>query len=96
MLDVKPVLNVSNDGRLDVVKKLEGDPVIYIGFSSALIETFNGSVIDRNEIMEANPEADITVIDSKSASIGQGLLVYYASEMLKQGKSKEEIVEWIA
>jgi fatty acid-binding protein DegV len=46
--------------------------------------------------MEANPEADITVIDSKSASIGQGLLVYYACEMLKQGKSKEEIVEWIA
>jgi DegV family protein with EDD domain len=45
--------------------------------------------------MEANPQADITVIDSKSASVGQGLLVYYACEMLKQGKSKQEIVDWI-
>jgi DegV family protein with EDD domain len=73
----------------------KGDSVIYIGFSSALSETFNGSVLARNEIMEANPEADITVIDSKSASVGQGLLVYYACEMLKQGKSKQEIVDWI-
>jgi DegV family protein with EDD domain len=71
------------------------DSVIYIGFSSALSETFNGSVLARNEIMEAEPEADITVIDSKSASVGQGLLVYYACEMLKQGKSKQEIVDWI-
>ena len=73
----------------------KGDSVIYIGFSSALSETFNGSVLARNGIMEANPEADITVIDSKSASIGQGLLVYNGCEMLKQGKSKHEIVEWI-
>ncbi|MDK2788837.1 MAG: hypothetical protein PWP07_2082 [Epulopiscium sp.] len=73
----------------------KGDSVIYIGFSSALSETFNCSVLARNEIMEANPEADITVIDSKSASVGQGLLVYYACEMLKQGKSKQEIVDWI-
>ena len=73
----------------------KGDSVIYIGFSSALSETFNGSVLARNEIMEAEPEADITVIDSKSATAGQGLLVYYACEMLKQGKSKQEIVDWI-
>lgn len=73
----------------------KGDSVIYIGFSSALSETFNASILARNEIMEANPQADITVIDSKSASVGQGLLVYYACEMLKQGKSKQEIVDWI-
>ncbi len=73
----------------------KGDSIIYIGFSSALSETFNGSVLARNELMEMNPEADITVIDSKSASIGQGLLVSYACEMLKQGKSKQEIVDWI-
>ena len=73
----------------------KGDSVIYIGFSSALSETFNASVLARNEIMEVNPEADITVIDSKSASVGQGLLVYYACEMLKQEKSKREIIDWI-
>ncbi|EAD1415565.1 MULTISPECIES: DegV family protein [Bacillota] len=73
----------------------KGESVIYIGFSSALSGSFNSSVMAKNSILEDMPEANITVIDSKSASIGQGLLVYYASEMLKKGKSKQEIVEWI-
>ncbi len=73
----------------------KGESIIYIGFSSALSGSFNSSVMARNTIQEEEPEADITVIDSKSASIGQGLLVYYACEMLKRGKSKQEIVDWI-
>ena len=73
----------------------EGYSVIYIGFSSALSETFNNAVMARNNILEENPSADITVIDSKSAAVGLGLIVYYAAEMLKEGKTKEEIVDWV-
>jgi DegV family protein with EDD domain len=74
---------------------LEGYSIIYIGFSSELSQTYNNSIIARNNIVEENPEADIVTIDSKSASIGQGLIVYYASEMLKKGKSMNEIAEWV-
>lgn len=35
------------------------------------------------------------MIDSKSASLGEGALVYYAAERLKSGKSKGEVVEWV-
>ncbi len=73
----------------------EGYSIIYIGFSSALSETFNNAIIAKNSILEENPSADITVIDSKSASVGLGLIIYYAAEMLKEGKTKEEIVEWV-
>lgn len=73
----------------------EGNAVIYIGFSSALSQTFNNSVLARNIVLEEIPEADITVIDSKSASVGLGAIVFYANELLKQGKSKDEIIEWI-
>jgi len=73
----------------------KGDSIIYIGFSSALSGTFESSVLAQKTILEENPSADITVIDSKSASVGQGLLVSYASMMLKQNKSKQEIVDWI-
>lgn len=73
----------------------EGNAVIYIGFSSALSQTFNNSVIAKNNVLEELPQADITVIDSKGASVGQGLIVFYANELLKQGKSKDEIIEWI-
>ena len=73
----------------------EGFSIIYIGFSSALSESFNHSVMAKKAILEENVVADITVVDSKCASVGQGLLVYYACEMKKQGKSKEEIAAWV-
>lgn len=74
---------------------LEGYEVIYIGFSSGLSQTFNNSILARNNVLEEMPDAKLTVIDSKSASVGLGIIVYYANELLKQGKSYTEIVEWI-
>lgn len=73
----------------------EKKAVIYIGFSSALSQTFHNSVVARNNVLEEYPEADIVVIDSKSASVGLGAIVFYANELLKEGKNKEEIVDWI-
>ncbi len=73
----------------------EGYSIIYIGFSSALSETNNNAIMVRKAILEENKSVDITVIDSRSATLGQGLIVFYACEMLKQGKSKEDIVNWI-
>lgn len=72
-----------------------GKSIIYIGFSSALSGSLNNAILAKNMILEEKNDADITVIDSKSASMGEGLLVYYASEMLKNGSSKEEIVDWV-
>ncbi len=73
----------------------KGNSIIYIGFSSGLSETYNNAVMARKALLEEDSSIDITVIDSKSATVGQGLIVFYACEMLKQGKSKQEIVEWI-
>jgi DegV family protein with EDD domain len=73
----------------------DADKVIYIAFSSALSGTYNSACIARENLLEKYPEADISIVDSKSASMGLGLLVYYANEMLKSGKNKEEIVNWL-
>lgn len=73
----------------------EGYSVIYLGFSSALSQTYNNSIAARNIILEEMPEADVTLIDTKSASVGLGAIVFYANEMLKQGKTKEEIINWV-
>lgn len=73
----------------------EGNSVIYIGFSSALSQTFYNSISARNNVLEEYLDADITVIDSKSASVGLGAIVFYSNELLKQGASKEELVDWI-
>ncbi|NLX61162.1 MAG: DegV family protein [Tissierellia bacterium] len=73
----------------------EGKSIIYIGFSSALSATFNNALMAKNNLVEEDPYIDLTIIDSKSASVGLGAIVYYAAEMLKEGKSKDEIVEWV-
>lgn len=73
----------------------EGNSIIYIGFSSALSGSLNSALMAREMILKENEKADISIIDSRSASAGQGLLVYYAYEMLAKGQSKEEIVNWL-
>ena len=70
----------------------EGKAVLYLGFSSGLSSTYNSALLARTNVIEVNPNADITIFDTKSASAGQGLLVHYAIELFKQGKSKEEVI----
>ncbi|MBM7616117.1 DegV family protein with EDD domain [Alkaliphilus hydrothermalis] len=73
----------------------EGQAVIYIGFSSALSKTFENALMASNNILEKYPNADLSVIDSRSATVGLGSLVYCGCEMLSGGKNKEEIVNWL-
>ncbi|PKM87396.1 MAG: fatty acid-binding protein DegV [Firmicutes bacterium HGW-Firmicutes-12] len=73
----------------------KGISVIYIGFSSALSGSLQSALLAKKMVMDENEDADITVIDSMSASLGQGLLVYYAYEMQKNRATKDEIVSWV-
>lgn len=73
----------------------EGYSIIYIGFSSALSGCINSARLAAENIKLDNKNADIRIIDSKSASMGLGLLVFYAAKMLKEGKSRDQIVNWI-
>jgi DegV family protein with EDD domain len=73
----------------------QGKAVICLVFSSALSGTYNSACIAKEAILEEFKDADITVIDTKCASMGEGLLDYYAIEMLKKEASKDEIVNWV-
>ncbi len=73
----------------------EGNSVIYIGFSSALSGCVNSAYLAVEELKEEMKDVPVTVVDTKAASLGVGLLVYYANEFLKQGKSTEFIVSWL-
>ena len=70
-------------------------PILYISFSSALSGTYSSSLIAKDEILEKYPNGDITIIDTKSASSGQGLIVYKAAKLRNEGKTKEEVINWI-
>ncbi len=73
----------------------DGNDVVYIAFTSGLSGSYNSVRIAAEELMEDYPERKIVVIDSLCASMGEGLLLYKVIELRDQGKSMEEIVEWV-
>lgn len=83
----------AKEGFLKVLQ--EGKKILYIAFSSGLSGTYNSGRLAAEELMEEDKEADIVVVDSKCASLGEGLLVYKAVEMRKEGKSFEETCQWV-
>lgn len=81
----------------DVFSKLlsEENDVIYIAFSSGMSGGCANIKSLAEELKKAYPNNKLTVIDSLSGGGGQGILVYYANKMNDEGKSYEEIVEWL-
>jgi len=47
------------------------------------------------ELKGLYPERKIIIIDSKAASIGQGLLVYHAAVLKNQGMEMSDLADWI-
>lgn len=69
------------------------EPVIYVCFSTGLAGTFNAARMAKEELLEEFPDWDLTIVDSKCASVGFGLLVYYALLMQEHGAEKETVIE---
>ena len=81
-------------GFLEILKTT--DRILYLAFSSGLSGTYNSARIAAEEIMEENKDVKIIVIDSKCASMGEGLFVYKAQKLKEEGKSMEEVAEWLS
>lgn len=72
-----------------------GKDILYIGFPLSLSGMNNSAKIAARELSEKYPERKIIVIDSMSASIGQGLLVYYAALKKKSGATINEVADFV-
>lgn len=73
----------------------EYETVIYAGLSETLSSTANSAKLAKQMVEEENPNADIVIIDSKTASFAYGIIMYKAGLMAKDGKTKDEIVAFI-
>lgn len=72
-----------------------GQDVLAIAFSSGLSTTYQSAVIAANDLKEKYPDRKIFVVDGLSASLGQGLLVWYACKKKEEGLSVEELATWV-
>lgn len=73
----------------------EGKDVLYIGFSSGLSGTYQSVSIALDELKDEYPQRKVLSVDTLAAALGQGLLVHFAIQQRKQGKTIEEVYEWL-
>lgn len=73
----------------------EGYAIISIALSSAISTTYNQTLIAAQQLREAYPDCQIACIDSARMSGAMGLLVIHAHRLQKEGKSFEEVVQWL-
>ena len=72
----------------------EGLPCVYLSFSSALSGSFDTAQLVRDTVLSDYPEGQLLVVDTKLASIAEGLLVLGAIEQRERGLSAEELAAW--
>jgi len=72
-----------------------GRDILCIAFSSALSGTYEAAVTAKEQIKAEFPHGKLIIIDSKCASLGQGLLVHYALQMRDAGASIDVTAKWV-
>ncbi|HFI0146215.1 TPA: DegV family protein [Streptococcus suis] len=89
----QPTTSQVNVGQFEEVFEAaakEGQEVLYLAFSAALSGTYQSAVIAREMVMDQYPDAVITIVDTKAATIGEGYLVMKAAQARAAGKSLAE------
>ena len=72
-----------------------GQDVLVLAFSSGLSATYQSAVIAAEELRDEFPDRKLIVIDSLCAAVGLGLLVHTAAKLRSQGKTIDEVVDWV-
>ncbi|NMC55609.1 MAG: DegV family protein [Eubacteriaceae bacterium] len=88
-------INVSTFEKYFETALTGGLDIIYVAFSSALSGSIQSAHIARNNLIEKYPQSKIEIIDSLSASAGEGLLIYTAALRKAEGMTYEELIKWI-
>lgn len=71
-----------------------GQDVLVIAFSSGLSGTAGSFIVAARDLNKEYPKRKVVVVDSLCASMGQGLLLYYAVKKAETGASIEETAKY--
>ena len=82
---------------LDIFEPIlaEGKDILFIAFSSQLSGTMNNARSAAEELLEKYPERKILIVDTLSISAPQSIRVLKAYELYREGKSMEEVAQWV-
>lgn len=88
---------LSPQNYLDIFEPFlrDGKDILYVHFSSQLSGTFEFMKNAIAELKEKYPDRTITTVDTKSISLGAGLIAYEAALLHNKGASDEEVVKFV-
>lgn len=69
-----------------------GDDVLYVGMAGGISGAINSAKIAASELQETYPERSIVVFDSYAASLGEGMHVLDAAELIEKGERIDVVV----
>lgn len=73
----------------------KGEDLLVLVFSSGLSTTYQSACMAAEELKSSYPDRTISVVDSLCASLGEGLLAYYACGKRDEGLSIQELTQWL-
>lgn len=76
---------------LEEIKK--GNQVVFVSLASGISGNYQSANLIASEINEEKKEKLVHVIDSKTASFGEGMIAMFAHNLIKIGKTFQEVIE---
>lgn len=73
----------------------EGYGILSMSISSKISGTYDFSCVAANRVREQHPEAEIYCFDSFRMSGAFGLLVAHAHRLKNEGKTMQEVIDWL-
>lgn len=73
----------------------EGYDILHVTLSSGISGVVNSANIAKEILQERYPERKIYIVDSLGASSGYGLLMDKLADLRDEGKTIEEVYEWV-
>lgn len=88
-------LNPDNWSRAMEPFLKEEQDLLVLTVSSGISATYQSAVIAAMELQEQYPQRKIRVVDSRSGSLGEGLLLWHACRMRDAGESLQKTADWL-
>lgn len=88
---------LSREGYVEVFRRYAQvrQPVLYLALSSGLSGAWAAATTARDHVREEFPDADIAIVDTKAASVAEGLLAFEAALKRRAGATLAEVAVWV-
>lgn len=93
-LKTSAVNTAAFEEKMEELLKEDRD-ILYIGFSTGLSTTYNSGEAAARELREKYPDRKIYTVDTLAASLGQGMIIYYAAKKKEAGATIEEVRDFV-